>query len=101
MFKRIFTTALVFGMVALAPPVHAAACAKHEDLTRQLTLKYDETLTARGLQNSETLMEIWSSQESGSYTVLLTHANGIACIVSTGSHWLVQTPVAKLDDTPS
>ncbi len=92
MYKRILTAGLVFGMIATGPPVQAASCALREQIVEKLTGTYDEALTATGLQNAESLVEIWTSKESGTFTILVTRPNGISCVVSAGEHW---TPVER------
>jgi hypothetical protein len=90
MFKRLFSAALVLGAAALAPPVLAQStttCMPRSVLTQQLTQKYNESLTGGGLQNPQQLLEIWSSPETGSFTVFITRANGLSCVVATGQNW--------------
>ncbi len=94
MFKRLLTTALVFGMASLAPPAWAMTCAPRDGIVERLSDTHSETLTSRGLQNESTLIEIFTSPKTGSYTILMSRADGISCIVSSGTHWLNQTPVA-------
>ena len=89
MFKRVISTALIFGATALAPPASAQAmqCLPRAALVEKLTTDYAEELTGGGLQNPQQLLEVWSSDRTGSFTVFITGANGIACIVATGLHW--------------
>jgi hypothetical protein len=94
MYKRIITGALLFGMAALAPPAHAMVCAPREGLVAALTGSYGETLAARGLQNARSIVELWTSAETGTFTVLVSRADGISCVLSTGTHWAVVPPVA-------
>lgn len=94
MFKRLISSALVFGMAVLAPPAWAMNCAPRDAIVDRLNSTYSETLTSRGLQNESTLIEVFTSAKTGSYTILVSRADGISCIVSSGTHWLNQTPVA-------
>lgn len=87
MYKRILTSALLFGMVATGPPAAAMTCAPRVDLVDRLSTEFDETLTATGLQNARSLVEVWSSPDRGSFTILVSHPNGISCVVSTGKNW--------------
>lgn len=41
-------------------------------------------------------MEVWTSKETGSYTVLVTNANGISCIVAVGTDFLKRYQRSKL-----
>lgn len=88
MFKRLLTTAAVFGAAALAPPVNAqtARCLPRTVLVQTLETKYSESLTGGGLQNAQQVVEVWSSN-SGSFTVFVTRADGFSCIVATGQSW--------------
>lgn len=90
MFKRTVTAALIFGAAALAPPAEAqpvAPCMARGDLIDTLSKKYSETLIGGGLQNAQQLLEIWRSEKTGSFTVIVTNAEGLSCIVATGQHW--------------
>lgn len=95
MFKRLVAAALVFGTTALAPPATQAQnnCAPREILTERLTNRYSERLTGGGLQNSNTVLEVWASDKTGSFTVLVTQANGISFLVASGSNWNSIAPV--------
>ena len=97
MYKRILTAGLLFGMVSTGPPAHAVTCMPRTDLVAKLTTAYAEKLTARGLQNESSIVEVWASAETGSYTILLSRANGISCVISAGTHWLTETPALTKD----
>ncbi len=90
MFKRTLCAALVFGAAAIAPPVNAQArapCLERDALIETLKSRYQENQTGGGLQGPGRLLEIWSSAETGTFTVFITHANGISCIVASGQNW--------------
>ena len=97
MFKRLLATALVFGAAALAPPAYAqnAQCMPRDTLIETLQSRFGETLTGGGLQSESQLLELWSSQNTGSFTMLLTQPNGISCVVATGKNW--NSNVVKVD----
>ena len=90
MFKRLLSSALIFGMAAIAPPALAANCAPRAGMVEQLQEHYAESLTSAGLQTGQTvktLLEIWSSKDTGTFTVLVTHPSGISCIVASGDSY--------------
>lgn len=104
MFKRLFGAAVIFGAAALAPPVSAqsaqtATCLPRDLITDTLSSTYGERLTGGGLQTASQLLEIWSS-DSGSFTLLMTRADGISCVIATGQNWHGPAP-AIIRDTPS
>lgn len=89
MYKRLIASAFVFGAAALAPPVEAQGlrCLPRETLVETLSKQYNEQLTGGGLQNAQRLLEVWSSEETGSFTVFITRPNGLSCIMATGQYW--------------
>ncbi len=40
-----------------------------------------------GLQSPTSLIEIWSSDETGSWTMLLSKADGTSCVIASGVSW--------------
>ncbi len=98
MFKRLLSSALIFGAASLAPPNigHATpSCAPRMDLVEKLSAQYSEGLVGGGLQSHKELLEVWSSPETGSFTILVTNANGVSCIVAAGRNWHGQMPAPK------
>lgn len=88
MFKRIIASTMIFGMAAIAPPAHGqVACASRDSLIEGLAKKYGEERVAGGLQSADQMVEVFSSPETGSFTILLTHPNGQSCVVSSGKSW--------------
>lgn len=59
-------------------------CTDHERLVEWLSQKYNENRVSYGLINQSTLLEIWASESSRTWTVLITSSNGRACLVSSG-----------------
>ncbi|MFC4218395.1 hypothetical protein [Pseudophaeobacter arcticus] len=104
MFKRLFSSALVFGMAAMAPPALAVTCAPREGLVQHLQTAFSESLSSAGLQNSQpvdTMIEIWSSADNGTFTVLVTYPSGISCIVAAGQNYFNVTTSGSQSGLPS
>lgn len=110
MFKRLLSAALVFGSAALAPPAFAGSptdtvqanfgrqtCGPRQQITANLQKKFGETKQAVGLANQSQAFELWSSEKTGSWTMLMTNANGISCIVASGKSWHTAIPVVAGD----
>ncbi|WP_069299496.1 hypothetical protein [Neptunicoccus sediminis] len=92
MFKRLTSTALVFGMAALAPPVAAAPCGPRAEIVTHLAQTYQEVRRGAGLSSATRVVELWSSAQTGSFSILLSYPNGMACVLATGSNWSDATP---------
>lgn len=103
MFKRLLSSAVVFGLAATAPPfaassgaqtagpraqpVQGAACAPRSEMIAALTQRFGEVQRGAGLVDAAQLIEIWSAPGSGSWTVLVTRVDGRSCILASGRHW--------------
>lgn len=87
---------VALAMTGQQAQAQAANCAARDALVSRLESKFSEQLTARGLQSANVLMEVFASTESGTFTVLLTNAQGISCIVGAGTDWLLEEPDPKV-----
>jgi hypothetical protein len=89
MFKRIVTGALVFGMAAAAPPaVGQNACGAREMLVAQLGAVYAERLAGAGLSGPAQLIELWVSERGATWTLLVSGADGVSCVLGWGTVWI-------------
>ena len=94
MFKRALGCLLPAALSIIMSPVWAANCAKRDHVVERLQSKFSEQLTVGGLQRLRdqlSVLEIWSSQETGTYTVLLTDPNGVSCILAAGTDFFEAT----------
>ncbi len=87
--KRALIPALMLATVAgIALPAAAAeaqmVCGKRADLVRQLGDKYGETRRSMGLAEGRGVVELYASEETGSWTILMTSPQGIACMMAAG-----------------
>ncbi len=89
--------ALASFAIALSscPAFAQSACFQREALISTLSTKYSEAPTGGGMQNQSQLIEVWTSPKSGSFTIFVTQANGVSCVVATGKHWQSMIPVRE------
>lgn len=79
---------LVGLVLAVPSTLHAqATCFDRDDLVAKLKKSYGENFAGGGLQNAESIVEIWFSEEQGTWTVLKTRADGKSCIMASGTNW--------------
>ncbi len=89
MSKRAFwTMGIGFGLVALAAQ-HVVAqetpnCAPRQQVLEQLRDRYGETRQSMGLSAEDTVIEMFASHSSGSWTITVTLPNGLTCLVASG-----------------
>ena len=104
MFKKTITAILAIAMIGLGTASLAQSCAPRDDVVKKLEESYSEQLAFGGLQKqrgSQAVMEVWANRETGSYTVLVTQPNGIACIVAVGTDFFEAIPKIKQDGDPT
>ncbi|MDA0368202.1 MAG: hypothetical protein O3C65_04025 [Proteobacteria bacterium] len=95
MFRRaLLITGLIGGIGMATLPAHAQnACFTRDQAIENLKEKYGEEVTARGLSNDGKVMIELLTSTTGSWTLLMTHADGKTCMVSTGESWTAITAV--------
>ena len=104
MFKHLLGVCMGFALVSVAMPASAQSCAARDSVVERLKDRFSEELTVGGLQatrGSQSIMEIWASAETGTYTVLLTNPNGISCVVAAGTDFFTATPDPEPKGTAS
>ncbi|MFQ5624238.1 MAG: hypothetical protein ACE5FS_12690 [Paracoccaceae bacterium] len=102
MFKRIATASLIFGMAAAAPPAAAqVSCAQREKIVLKLEKTYGESRTGSGLNGNSSMIEIWASAKTGTWTILMTRPDGISCVMATGQAWEDVPLAAASADAPA
>lgn len=92
--------AVTAALASMAPQASTAMphCGERDSVIESLTDKFGEHHFASGLQSATGLMEIWASEERGTWTVLMTRPDGQTCVVASGSHWLVQEDITPVGD---
>ncbi len=62
-------------------------CAARDTVVEKLESGYGEVFGGGGLQNSTRIFEVWFSEEKGTWTILMTRADGTSCIMASGTNW--------------
>ncbi|MDP1667455.1 hypothetical protein [Phaeovulum sp.] len=87
MSQKTLLAALGFGALILAAPqVHAEAtsCGPRAQVLAELAMRYGESRRAAGLASNQALVELFASEETGSWTITLTLASGLTCLLVAG-----------------
>lgn len=91
-----FVSAMVLACGAFASPLGAQSspgnnmrmpCHNATEIAKQLNSKYDEAPVAFGLQSNGNLLQVYASEDKGTWTVVSTTPNGMSCIVAAGKRW--------------
>ncbi|SHJ42132.1 hypothetical protein SAMN05444404_2037 [Ruegeria lacuscaerulensis ITI-1157] len=73
-------------MVLAAQQVQAQTpnCAPRPDVLQRLAETYGETRRGIGMARQGTVMEVFASDETGTWTIIVTLPNGLTCLVAAG-----------------
>ena len=85
-FIRLTAAALIVVTVTASADATARHCAERDTLGGFLERTYHEHRDALGVTPSGHLVELFVS-DKGSWTLVLSMANGISCIISSGQGW--------------
>lgn len=90
--------AIILATICATPAAaQSITCMPRVALVEALEAKHDEHLTGGGLQNDQHVIEVWTSTATGSFTVFVTRADGVACIIATGQNWHNNALIVDLD----
>ena len=77
-----------FLLLAIATDSSASShCLPHADMLRVLEAQYKEQPVALGTTNSGGLVEVLSSGDGATWSIIVTGANGLSCLASSGQGW--------------
>lgn len=79
--------ALAATPIAAISPIAEIICAPRSELVQKLTLQFGETQTGIGMRGPESVMEVWTSPQSGDWTLVMSYTDGKSCIVAMGQNW--------------
>ncbi len=86
---------LLPAMATAAPTPSVGArlpCHDYQKIVETLGKRYGETPTSLGLQTNGHVLQVFTSPESGSWTILSVAPTGVGCIVAAGKNWHEQQP---------
>ncbi len=100
-------TATIAGLLALVLTAHGTTpasaqstklCMPRADLLMdQLGKQYGEVLTAAGVDANGNFVQVYSSDDKGTWTIAVTIPGGPTCVISAGEGW-VREQTAELRD---
>ncbi len=93
----------LLASVIMATPMTVQAqqyCGDRDAITKKLNTGYGETFSGGGLRNETSVLEVWTSEDKGTWTILMTNANGTTCVMASGTAWRNPLPSDKLAGIP-
>ena len=86
---RIVAPSLIALVTVLSSPAAAqqAACDSRTEVVRKLNQQFSETSAAIGLANNGGVVELMTSEDEGSWSIIITLPDGQSCLIATGHSW--------------
>ena len=85
------------GPVWAASPIADVLCAPRDKMTQMLRQQFQSQKMGAGIRDPESMMELWVDTKSEDWTLVMSYADGRACIVAMGESWMDLAPMAQKD----
>ncbi len=90
MKKTLIKMTMGLSIVVLAAqqlPAQSRNCAPRADVIERLADTYGETRKGIGLARQGAVMEVFASDETGTWTITVTLPDGVTCLVASGQSY--------------
>jgi hypothetical protein len=95
-------TRFLFGLLAVfaaeaaaAQATHSMICGARDQIVAQLGSRYGEQVRSMGLAPRNRIVEIFASDETGSWTITITSADGTTCLMASGDYFEMLPPTPQ------
>ncbi len=89
MINQFLTSALALIFFNSPAVAQGSNCGDRQAIVDQLTNKYGESRQNVGLNENNSMVEIFASAATGTWTILVTMPTGMSCMVAAGQSWQV------------
>lgn len=73
-------------------------CADHAQVVERLAERYGESRQSIGLADDNSVVEVFASMDTGSWTITVTRPGGPTCLVAAGQAYQhLNEPLAQID----
>ncbi|MDJ0995357.1 MAG: hypothetical protein QNI90_17400 [Dinoroseobacter sp.] len=80
-----FSVALLTGaLLSTTAAAQMQPCADREKVVQRLNNTYGETVRSMGLGANNGMMEVYASEETGSWSITMTMPDGQTCLIASG-----------------
>lgn len=101
MKMKTLTPILAFGLLATSlVPANAQGrnCAPHEMVVERLASSYGESRQAIAMNPDTSVLEVFASADTGTWTITVTKPEGLTCIVAAGQHYQTLAEALPAED---
>jgi len=85
---------LLLLLAAWSAPARAGPCLPWAEMAARLSAQHQQARAGVGVAaGGREAVELWARPDGGTWTVLLTRADGFACVLRDGKDWLPASPL--------
>jgi hypothetical protein len=81
------TAASLALALPFAAPAAAEVCGPRSELIKRLASQYSEAPVAVGLTSGGALLEVLTSDNGATWTIMVSRPDGASCLVAAGESW--------------
>lgn len=91
-------------IIGTAAPASAQAqrmnmlCGARDTVVGELIGRYGEQVHGMGLAHQNRIVEVYVSEETGTWTITVTSADGTTCLMAAGQHFATMPPLVPGED---
>ncbi len=88
--KRIMYSMMLFAVAAFLVSSMAMAqvyCGQRDKIVELLAVKYKEAPIATGVSSNGSLIEVLSTHDGDTWTLIVTSPDGSSCLIASGQGW--------------
>ncbi len=74
-------------------------CGSRDQVVERLAEKFGETQRSIGLGANNSMVELFASDRTGSWTITMTNAHGVTCLVASGMAFETTLPATRDAET--
>lgn len=92
MTSKLALVGAVLALAPLTPPAIAqsngqAICGQRDAIINTLSSRYGETARSIGMGPGNRIVEVYASDETGTWTITVTSADGLTCLMASGASY--------------
>lgn len=93
MSQQLFALSFGFAAILAVPQIAQSApqCDSREAVTALLADRYGETRRSVGIAGQSAVMELYASDDTGTWSITMTLPDGMMCLMASGSNYEVVT----------
>ncbi|WP_375280721.1 hypothetical protein [Pseudooctadecabacter sp.] len=84
MNAKIIALTCAATLMASAPAAQSRNCGPHAVVVERLAAGYGESRQSIGMSSNNTVVEVFASTETGTWTITVTQPGGPTCLVASG-----------------